>query len=122
MIYLLIWYNYKNYGLRLGFTIPLNVIGKGLSLPHYGTIVISKEAKIGDNARIHVCVNIGAHIGGAPIIGDNVYVGPGTKMFGGIRIGNNVKIGANSVINKSFEEDNIVLAGVPAKIVKRLET
>lgn len=121
LIYLLVWYDYKTYGLKLGFTIPLNVIGKGLSLPHYGTIVISNEAKIGENARIHICVNIGAYTGGAPVIGDNVYIGPGTKIFGGIRLGNNIKIGANAVINKSFEEDNIVLAGVPAKIVKRIE-
>jgi len=35
-------------------------------------------------------------------------------------LGNNVQIGANAVVNKSFDEDNIVLAGVPARIVKRL--
>ncbi|WAC13223.1 serine acetyltransferase [Dyadobacter pollutisoli] len=111
---------YKQYGMKLGFTIPMNVLGKGMSLPHYGTIVISKYAKIGDNARIHICVNIGASNGGAPVIGDNCYMGPGAKIFGAIKLGNNVKIGANSVVNKSFEEDNILLAGVPAKIVKRL--
>lgn len=120
LIYLVVWYNYKRYALKLGFSIPANVCGPGLSLPHYGTLVISKEAVIGKNARIHICVNIGASKGGAPIIGDNVYIGPGAKIFGPIRIGNNVQIGANAVVNQSFEEDDIVLAGVPARIVKKL--
>jgi len=43
------------------------------------------------------------------------------KIFGPIKLGNNVIIGANAVVNKSFKEDNIVLAGIPAKIVKRIE-
>lgn len=114
------WLDYKRYGMKLGFSIPPNVCDEGLSLPHYGTLVISKKAKIGKNARIHICVNIGESSTGTPSIGDNVYIGPGAKLFGGIKLGNNVRIGANAVVNKSFEEDNIVLAGVPAKIVKRL--
>ena len=76
-------------------------------------------AKIGKNCRIHVCTNIGRAIShgeaGAPIIGDNVYIGPGVKMFGKIKIGHNTAIGANSVVNKSFEEGNCTIAGVPAK-------
>lgn len=120
VLYPLYWYNYKQYGLKLGFTIPLNVCDAGLSLPHYGTLVISKEARIGKNARIHICVNIGASKGGAPHIGNNVYIGPGAKIFGPVKIGNNVMIGANAVVNKTFEDDNVVLAGIPAKIVKRL--
>lgn len=55
-----------------------------------------------------------------PIIGDNVYIGPGAILFGDIRIGDNVMIGANSTVTKSFEESNIVIAGSPAKIIKRL--
>ena len=38
-------------------------------------------------------------------------------MFGNIKIGNNVAIGANAVVNKSFEENGITIAGVPAKKV-----
>jgi len=121
LLYAYYFISYKRFGMKLGYSIPPNVCGKGISLPHYGTIVISKYAKIGENVKIHVCVNIGAHIGNnAPVIGDNCYFGPGAKVFGGIKIGNNVLIGANAVVNKSFDEDNIVLAGIPAKIVKRL--
>ena len=51
----------------------------------------------------------------SPIIGDNVWIGPGAKLFGKIIIGNNCQIGANAVVNKSFEEEGITIAGVPAK-------
>lgn len=104
---------------KFNWTIPINVFGPGLAIVHTGTIVVSGSAKIGKNCRIHVCTNIGRAIShgeaGAPIIGDNVYIGPGVKMFGKIKIGNNTAIGANSVVNKSFEEGNCTIAGVPAK-------
>ncbi len=100
----------------LGYTIPPNTCGPGLRLNHWGTIVISPEARIGRNAQINVCVNIGLKDSRAPTIGDNVYIGPGAKLFGGINIGNNVRIGANAVVNKSFP-DNVTIVGVPAHSV-----
>ena len=105
---------------RLGFTIPINVFGPGLAIAHYGNIVVSQNASIGDNCRIHSGVNIGSSGGddAAPIIGDNVYIGPGAILFGDIIIGNGVLIGANATVNKSFEENNVVIAGTPARIVK----
>ncbi len=104
---------------RYQWTIPPNVFGAGLAIVHRGTIVVSGCAKIGENCRIHVCVNIGsAAIGekaGAPVLGDNVYIGPGAKLYGPIEIGDNTAIGANSVVNHSFEKGNCTIAGVPAK-------
>jgi len=102
----------------LGFTILPNVFGPGLSIGHRGTIVINPCAKIGANCRIHVCVSIGTEAGHtfkAPVIGDNVYIGPGAKLFGKIYIADGIAIGANSVVTKSFCEKNITIAGVPAK-------
>lgn len=107
--------------LKLGFTIPMNVFGPGLSMAHYGTIVVSPYASVGRNCRLHVGVNIGATGGTnlAPVIGDNCYIGPGAILFGNISIADNVSIGANATVNKSFSEANVVLAGTPAVIVKR---
>lgn len=111
----------RNMQFKLGFSIPINVFGPGLSIPHYGTIIVNSNAKIGAYCRIHACVNIGASGGGksAPQIGDNCYLGPSTVIFGGIKIANNVTIGANATVNKSFEENNITIAGTPARVVKQ---
>lgn len=105
---------------HLGFSIPANVFGPGLSIAHYGTIVVNPQTKVGANCRLHACVNIGASGGSkkAPSIGDNVYIGPGAIIFGDIVIPDNVTIGANATVNKSFEIENCVLAGTPAEIVK----
>jgi len=119
LMYLYLYSNYRRYQLKLGFSIPPNVFGPGLSIAHYGTIVVNGNAKIGENCRIHIAVNIGANGGKlAPKLGDNVYIGPGAKIFGAIEIANNVSIGANSVVNKSFNEKGILIAGVPAKKIK----
>lgn len=106
--------------LKLSFSIPINVFGPGLSIAHYGTIVVNNNAKVGANCRIHACVNIGASAGKseAPTIGNNVYIGPGAILFGNIQIADNITIGANSTVNKSFEKQNVVIAGTPATIVK----
>lgn len=113
-------YKKRKLGIKLGYSIPPNVFGPGLSLPHYGTIIVSKYAKIGCNCRLHVSTNIGASAGNhvAPVIGDNVYIGPGAILFGDIYIADNITIGANTTVNKNFDTPNVVLAGSPAKVVK----
>jgi serine O-acetyltransferase len=57
---------------------------------------------------------------GAPIIGDNVYIAPGVKIYGNIKIPNNCAIGANSVVNRSIIEENMLIAGVPAQTIKNI--
>ncbi len=106
--------------IRLGFAIPINTFGPGLCLPHYGTIVVASDSQIGKNCRMHPGTVLG-RFHGAPIIGDNVYLGPGAKLFGDIKIGNNVSVGANSVVTKSFE-NNVSIAGIPAKIISHKTT
>lgn len=108
---------YHKYSIKLGFSIPINVFGPGLSIAHYGTIVVNKNARVGSNCRIQENVNIGATNGSerAPIIGNGVFIGTGAKIIGDIRIGDNVVIGAGAVVTKSFMENGITIAGVPAK-------
>jgi serine O-acetyltransferase len=102
----------------LGFHIKPNVFGPGLSISHPGTVIVNGSARVGANCRIHVCTSIGTKAGYsnlAPTIGNNVYIGPGAKIFGDIEIADGIAIGANSVVNKSFTEPNIGIAGIPAK-------
>lgn len=57
---------------------------------------------------------------GKPIdIGNNTFIGIGVVILKGVKIGKNSVIGANSVVTKSFD-DYSVIAGVPAKLVKKL--
>jgi serine O-acetyltransferase len=100
---------------RLGFTIPKNVFGPGLHIVHYGTIVVHPDARVGRNCRLHPSTSIGDY-NGVPRLGDNVYIGPGAKIYGPVTLGDNVAVGANTVVNKSFGS-NVTLGGVPARIV-----
>jgi serine O-acetyltransferase len=117
---------FRRQSVRLGFSIPPNTFGPGLAIVHYGPIVVNGNARIGENCRIHVCVNIGGS-GGlvdaetarglAPVIGNEVYIGPGAKIFGPVRIADHCAIGANAVVNSSFDEPNRSIAGVPARVI-----
>lgn len=108
---------YRHWSVKLGFVIPPNTCGGGLKINHYGNIVINSEARIGECCDIHQGVNIGTGYDGVPVIGDSVWIGPGAKIFGKIEIANKCAIGANAVVNKSFLEEGITIAGVPAKKV-----
>lgn len=114
-------YLHNKYGVKLGFSIPCNVFGGGLRINHYGYIVANADARVGDWCDIHQGVNIGQNIlpGSTPVIGENVWIGPGAKIFGKIEIGNNTMIGANSVVCKSFKGD-CRIAGNPAHIISEI--
>jgi serine O-acetyltransferase len=112
-----ILFRYHRLSVHLGFSIPINIFGPRLCIAHRGTIIVNKNARIGKNCRIHACTNVGSNRDNvsAPQIGNNVYIGPGAKIFGEIVIADNIAIGANSVVNKSFYEKGISIAGIPAK-------
>lgn len=102
-----------------GWEIPINTFGPGLCIVHKGPVIVNAQARFGANCRFHAMVNIGAGAGkqGAPKGGNRIYFGPGAKIFGDIEVGSNIAIGANAVVNKSFLESNVTIAGIPAGIV-----
>jgi len=104
--------------LLTGFEIWPNCIGPGLYLPHAGPILINEECKIGSRFTINICTVIGSHNDQTPTIGDNVVVEPGAVISGGVTIADSIVIGANSFVNKSFLEQNITIAGAPARKIK----
>jgi len=95
-------------------------IGYGLYIGHTFGIVVNGKSKIGNNVNLSHCVTIGrTNRGeriGVPIIGDEVYIGPGAKVIGGINVGNRVAIGANAVVINDLENDAVAV-GVPARVV-----
>ncbi len=111
----------NHYKFKFGISIPYETkIDSGLYIGHFGGIVVSGKSIIGKNLNISQGVTLGmANRGpnkGYPVIGDNVYIGPGAKIVGAVKIGNNVAIGANCVVTKNIP-DNAVVVGVPGKII-----
>src|SRR5690606_4935269 len=79
-------YRFKKESINLGLTIPANVFGAGLRVAHYGSSVVSAKAKVGKRCTLHTSTNIGELDGKAPVIGDDVYIAPGVKIYGDITI------------------------------------
>lgn len=118
------WLQYRLFRaqIRTGMAIHMNVFGPGLSIAHLGPMVINGHTKIGKNCRIHpyTMIGIDGRSGKVPTVGDNVYLSNGCKLIGNIKIGNGVVVAAGAVVTKSFEEENVVVGGVPAKIISHL--
>ena len=92
------------------------------NLPHgINGIVVSHRAVIGENVTIFHQVTIGEGRGGAPAIGNNVYIGAGAKIIGGIKIGDNVNIGAGCIISIDVPSNCTVVMDKP-RIIVRSET
>lgn len=117
-------YKWKNAIKKYGASIPLETVFKGKpAFPHgfYG-VFISSGAKIGENCVIFHQVTIGSNTlpntkhPGAPTIGDNVYIGAGAKIIGGVQIGNNVRIGANCVVTEDIPDNCTVVLVSPRYI------
>ena len=89
-------------------------------LPHglYG-IVLSHNVIIGKNCTIYHQVTIGQGKGGAPVIGDDVIIGAGAKIIGGIRIGNRAKIGAGCVGACDVPDGATVVMDKPRILLKK---
>ena len=105
---------------KYGIHIPLNSFGKGLHVMHVGPILVNGRARIGNYCSIHINTAIvaGGTSDGTPVIGNNAIIGIGAVVLGNVVLGNHIAIGANAVVNKSFPQDDVTIAGIPAKIIK----
>lgn len=118
-MYILLYHRIRS---KWGIEIPRTVkIGEGFYIGHSGGITISGAAKFGNNVNISQQVTVGVsgkgEKRGVPVIGDNVYIASGAKIFGKIKVGNNVKIGANAVVYKDIPDDAIVVLEPGFKII-----
>jgi serine O-acetyltransferase len=98
---------------RFGLEIWGDIEG-GLYIAHPAGTVIAAE-KIGRNCSVIAAVTIGMRNEYAfPTIGDNVFIGAGARVLGGIRVGDNAKIGANAVVIRDVVSGATVV-GIPAR-------
>lgn len=115
--YLLKKIHLNRYKLKYLISMPINCFDKGLKIMHLGPILVNGSVKVGKNCAIHINTSIvaGGLDSGCPTIGDGVVIGVGAVVLGNIKIANYTAIGANAVVNKDVLEENIAVAGVPAK-------
>ena len=100
---------------------PGATIGRRFFIDHGMGVVIGETAEIGDDVLIYQGVTLGGtgnergkrH----PTIGNNVVIGTGAKVLGGIHIGDNARIGAGSVVVRSVPENSTVV-GIPGRVVR----
>lgn len=82
-------------------------------------IFISEDAIIGEECIIFHQVTIGSSYlpgssnNGAPVIGDNCYIGAGAKIIGDVKVGNNCRIGAGTVVVTDIPDNSTVVSGKP---------
>lgn len=107
-------------GERLGLDIPRNVFGPGLSIAHSGSIVVNGDARVGSRCRIHQGVSIVASEKGAPLIGNDVFIGPNAVIVGQISIGDGAYIYPGAVVARDVPA-GCGARGVPAKVCDKTD-
>lgn len=100
-----------HYSVRTGISISPNCFEEGLTLWHYGGIVVNNHVKGGRYVTLQNGVNIAENV----IIGDNVYLAPGVKIAKDVVIPESCLIGYNAVVTKSLEYSHSTYVGIPAQ-------
>ena len=101
---------------------PGAVIGRRFFIDHGMGVVIGETAVIGDDCMMYHGVTLGGTSWDKekrhPTLMDGVVIGAGAKILGPITLGKNVRVGSNSVVVRSVE-DNQTVVGIPGRIVTK---
>ena len=101
---------------------PGAVIGRRFFIDHGMGVVIGETAIIGDDCMMYHGVTLGGTTWDKekrhPTLKDGVIIGAGAKVLGPIILGKNVRVGSNSVVVKSID-DNCTVVGIPGRIVNK---
>ena len=101
---------------------PGAVIGRRFFIDHGMGVVIGETSVIGDDCMMYHGVTLGGTSWDKekrhPTLMDGVVIGAGAKILGPITLGKNVRVGSNSVVVRSVE-DNQTVVGIPGRIVTK---
>lgn len=91
-----------------------------------GHIYIGRGTYIAPNVGIitanHELTDLDAHTDGSDvIIGEKCWIGMNSVILPGVELGNGTVVAAGAVVTKSFSQGNIILAGVPARVIKEIK-
>ena len=119
-MYLLCRRKKNKLGERLGIEMEEGCFDKGLMIYHPGNIVVNGYSKIGKDCKLHGnnCIGNDGKSFDSPTLGNNVRLGVGAKVIGGITLADDITVAAGGVVVQSCNIPGAVLAGVPAKVVK----
>ena len=92
-------------------------LGPGFVIMHSSGVVINTNVRAGRNLVVFHGVTLGEEHNQSPVLGDDVYIGAGAKVIGGVKVGSNVRIGANAVVAKDVP-DGATVVGIPARIIR----
>jgi len=100
---------------------PGAVIGRRFFIDHGMGVVIGETAEIGDDCMMYHGVTLGGtswdKVKRHPTLKDGVIIGAGAKILGPITLGKNVRVGSNSVVVRSID-DNCTVVGIPGRVLK----
>ena len=125
---------------------PGAIIRDQVEIGDNAVIMMGAVINIGAEIGAGTMIDMGAILGGRAIVGKNSHVGAGAVLAGVIepasaepvRVGDNVLIGANAVVIEGVQigsgsvvaagaivtqdvPENVVVAGVPARIIKEID-
>ena len=125
---------------------PGAIISDQVEIGDNAVIMMGAVINIGAEIGAGTMIDMGAVLGGRAIVGKNSHVGAGTVLAGVIepasadpvRVGDNVLIGANAVVIEGVQigngsvvaagaivtkdvPENVVVAGVPARVIKKID-
>jgi len=101
---------------------PGAIIGRRFFIDHGMGVVIGETAEIGDDCMMYHGVTLGGtswdKVKRHPTLKNGVIIGAGAKILGPITLGKNVRVGSNSVVVKSID-DNCTVVGIPGRVLKK---
>ncbi|WP_270207637.1 2,3,4,5-tetrahydropyridine-2,6-dicarboxylate N-acetyltransferase [Streptococcus anginosus] len=125
---------------------PGAIIRDQVEIGDNAVIMMGAVINIGAEIGAGTMIDMGAVLGGRAIVGKNSHVGAGTVLAGVIepasadpvRVGDDVLIGANAVVIEGVQigngsvvaagaivtkdvPENVVVAGVPARVIKKID-